>query len=329
MRLVLRNSKSALVTLSEELKALTLYIELESLRFDGEFNYQIDVSDQLKQDQLVVPPLLIQPYVENSIRHGLLEKQNGSRILSVAVKDHCDDNIRITVTDNGVGRKNTSTRSSLGNGNKKSFGMQITRDRIYLINKTLGIDAEVEVRDLVNDDGTSAGTEVHITIPRMNAKDYFSSSGLAMLNAILIDDELLSLESLEIEITQNCPDVAIIDRCKGAKAGISSIEKLKPDLIFLDIDMPVMNGFELLEEVKHIPFDVIFTTAYDEYAVRAIKVSAMDYLMKPIDADELVEAVQRVMEKRNSEDSQKKLDVLLTNIQSTQQGFQKTGNTYT
>lgn len=144
-----------------------------------------------------------------------------------------------------------------------------------------------------------------------------------MLKTILIDDEKHSLESLQLELASNCPQVSVIDLCKGAEAGIRSIIENQPDLIFLDIDMPVMNGFELLEKVRHIPFEVIFTTAYDEYAVRAIKVSAMDYLLKPIDVAELRQAVQKVMEKRENEDANVKLDVLLTNIQSAQTGFQK------
>ena len=78
------------------------------------------------------------------------------------------------------------------------------------------------------------------------------------LRTILVDDEKHSLESLEIEITRHCPELTIIDSCKGAKAGIDSIRSNRPDLVLLDIDMPVMNGFELLKEVQDIPFDVIF-----------------------------------------------------------------------
>ncbi len=144
-----------------------------------------------------------------------------------------------------------------------------------------------------------------------------------MLRAVLIDDEKNSLESLEIEIIDNCPGVTIVELCNGAKAGIASIIKNEPDLIFLDIDMPVMNGFEMLEHVKHIPFEIIFTTAYEEFVLKAIKVSAMDYLLKPIDPVELQKAVQRVIEKHSTGFSKNQLDVLLTNIQSTQTGFQK------
>jgi two-component system LytT family response regulator len=144
-----------------------------------------------------------------------------------------------------------------------------------------------------------------------------------MLRAILIDDEILSLESLEMELQSHCPDVEIIEICKGAKAGKEAIVQHHPDLVFLDLEMPGQNGFELLEEVKYIPFDVIFTTAYDEYAIRAIKVSAMDYLLKPIDIDELKQAVKKISEKTYDGLSRQKLDVLLTNIQGSHGVFEK------
>jgi two-component system LytT family response regulator len=143
------------------------------------------------------------------------------------------------------------------------------------------------------------------------------------LTTILIDDERHSLDSLDIMIKKHCPALNVLELCRGAKAGIEAIRTHKPDFVFLDIDMPIMNGFELLNEVRDIPFDVIFATAYDEYAVRAVKVSAMDYLLKPIDKTELKSAVQKVIDKRNKEDSQAKLDVLLTNIQNSKDGFCK------
>lgn len=144
-----------------------------------------------------------------------------------------------------------------------------------------------------------------------------------MIRALLIDDEKHSLESLQIELQQHCPQVEVVQACKGAQAGLTGIRTHRPDLIFLDIEMPGMNGFELLDHVREIPLEVIFTTAYDEYAIRAIKVSAMDYLLKPIDVQELKRAVEKVALKHHSGNTREKLEVLLTNIQNSQQGFQK------
>jgi two-component system LytT family response regulator len=120
-----------------------------------------------------------------------------------------------------------------------------------------------------------------------------------MIKAILIDDEVNCLNSLNMLISDYCPEVQVDDCCRSGKKALESIEKLKPELVFLDIEMPVMNGFELLEHFKQIPFSVIFTTGYDQYAIKAIRFSALDYLLKPIDPKELVAAVHKVQVQKN------------------------------
>src|SRR5260221_11501656 len=115
-----------------------------------------------------------------------------------------------------------------------------------------------------------------------------------MINAILVDDETHCLDTLSILIKDYCPDVEILEQCSSAKKALVAIEKYQPALVFLDIEMPVMNGFELLEQFKDIHFSVIFTTSYDQYAIKAIRFSALDYLLKPIDRAELIQAVAKV-----------------------------------
>lgn len=115
-----------------------------------------------------------------------------------------------------------------------------------------------------------------------------------MINAILVDDEVHCLDTLSILLEEHCPEVQLLDRYTSAKAALKGIEELSPDLVFLDIEMPAMNGFELLEHFHDIPFTVIFTTSYDQYAIKAIHFSALDYLLKPIDPKDLVAAVQKV-----------------------------------
>ncbi len=115
-----------------------------------------------------------------------------------------------------------------------------------------------------------------------------------MSNAILIDDEVHCLETLSLLLNEFCPEVQVLDQCRSAKKGLEAIEKVKPDLVFLDIEMPAMNGFEMLEQFTEIPFAIIFTTSYDQYAIKAIRFSALDYLLKPIDRDELQAAVHKV-----------------------------------
>lgn len=118
-----------------------------------------------------------------------------------------------------------------------------------------------------------------------------------MIKAIIIDDEVHCLETLSLLLKEFCPDVQLLEQCRSAKKGLEAIEKMKPDLVFLDIEMPVMNGFELLERFSTLPFAVIFTTGYDQYAIKAFRFSALDYLLKPIDKNELIAAVTRVKER--------------------------------
>lgn len=115
-----------------------------------------------------------------------------------------------------------------------------------------------------------------------------------MIKAILIDDEGHCLDTLSILMSDYCPEVEIMEKCLSAKQGLLAIEKYKPEMVFLDIEMPVMNGFEMLEQLGDIPFAIIFTTSYDQYAIKAIRVSALDYLLKPIDPKELIDAIHKV-----------------------------------
>ena len=115
-----------------------------------------------------------------------------------------------------------------------------------------------------------------------------------MIKAILIDDEVHCIDTLSMLISDYCPEVQVIEQCVSAKQGLIAVGRHHPELIFLDIEMPVMNGFEFLEQFTKIPFSVIFTTSYDQYAIKAIRFSALDYLLKPIDPKELVTAVHKV-----------------------------------
>jgi two-component system LytT family response regulator len=114
------------------------------------------------------------------------------------------------------------------------------------------------------------------------------------MNAIIIDDEIPSADNLRILITENCPDINIVAICHGAHEGIEAVRNLKPDLLFLDIEMPFADGFTVLREIGTDTPNVVFTTAFSEYAVRAFRVNACDYLLKPVDPIELRAAVEKV-----------------------------------
>lgn len=113
------------------------------------------------------------------------------------------------------------------------------------------------------------------------------------MNAIIIDDEANARLSLRNLINSYCDEVEILGEASNIHDGFDLIEKKSPQIVFLDIEMPQGNGFKLLEKFDHIPFKIVFTTAYDEFALKAIKYSALDYLLKPIDIDELQLAVQK------------------------------------
>src|ERR1019366_8835427 len=104
-----------------------------------------------------------------------------------------------------------------------------------------------------------------------------------MIKTLIIEDEKHCSDNLEWQLEQYCPEIEILAVCNSAEKGLQQINHHQPQLIFLDVEMPFMNGFEMLEELKEINFDIIFTTAFNQYAIRAIKFGALDYLVKPID----------------------------------------------
>ncbi|MEO6583141.1 MAG: LytTR family DNA-binding domain-containing protein [Ferruginibacter sp.] len=115
--------------------------------------------------------------------------------------------------------------------------------------------------------------------------------------AIIIDDEPNALVVLHKLLEKNCPQVEVIASIANSTEGLEKIKLLNPSIVFLDIEMPQMNGFQLLSNLKEINFHLIFTTAYDQFAVKAFRFNAVDYLLKPIDPEELKKAVQKVVEK--------------------------------
>ena len=135
-----------------------------------------------------------------------------------------------------------------------------------------------------------------------------------MIRCILIDDESNSLEMMEWLLKTYCPQVKIEAMCNTASKGIEAINQYKPDLVFLDIEMPHMNGFDMLEQFDKLFFDVVFCTAYDQFAIRAFRYSALNYLLKPVDPDDLKETIRRLEEKKSTP-SREQIELLLQNMQ--------------
>jgi two-component system LytT family response regulator len=136
------------------------------------------------------------------------------------------------------------------------------------------------------------------------------------MRAILIDDELNGRIALRQKLQDYCQVVDVIGEAENGMKGMELIRDLKPDLVFLDIEMPEMDGFEMLMNLKEKNFHLVFTTAYDHYAIKAIKYAAFDYLLKPIDIDELKMTVERVQQQPMPGINQKKLETLEQNFLS-------------
>jgi two-component system, LytTR family, response regulator len=119
-----------------------------------------------------------------------------------------------------------------------------------------------------------------------------------MSKVLIIDDEASTVNVVTLLLKKHLPQVTEVYGAIGSAQGFQLIGEVKPDLVFLDVEMPLMNGFELLEEFPDHPFEVIFITAYDHYAIKAIKYSALDYLLKPVDAMELKQAVEKFLSRK-------------------------------
>lgn len=164
IRLILDNSNSKAVTLTNELEALRLYIEMESIRFEKKFHYTISVDPNIQGDSIYVPPLIIQPYVENAIWHGLLHKEEAGE-LRISLHKRTPGVLECVIEDNGVGREKARELRSKSASSKKSLGMRLTEDRLALLNAQTQLDASVEVEDLRTTAGSSLGTKVILKIP--------------------------------------------------------------------------------------------------------------------------------------------------------------------
>jgi two-component system LytT family response regulator len=144
-----------------------------------------------------------------------------------------------------------------------------------------------------------------------------------MIRTVLIDDEPKNNRVLKMMLEEFCPEVTIIGQADNAPDGITLIRELRPDLVFLDIEMPHGNGFDLLDQLKPIRFEVVFITAFNEYSLKAIKYSALDYLLKPVNIEELKQAVQKAVDRMANRNTNERIENLLYNLCKSQQDLQK------
>jgi len=139
-----------------------------------------------------------------------------------------------------------------------------------------------------------------------------------MIKTILIDDERSALQALTNDLQTHCSaDIEIIATCQGPVEGMKAIKKCNPDLVFLDVAMPQLNGFEMLDILGQFDFDLIFVTAHDQYAIDAFNISAVHYLLKPVDPEKLKVAVEKVKQKQMESFSESRLQALIENLEPT------------
>lgn len=142
-----------------------------------------------------------------------------------------------------------------------------------------------------------------------------------MIRAVIIDDEKDSIDTLKWKLENYCPDVNVISSFEKPADGVSYLKKNPVDLLFLDIEMPMLTGFDVLEELgRDISFDIIFITAYDNFGIQAVKFSALDYLLKPVQNKELKEAIDKHLKKSQQKIPSEQIDLLLNNVQAERKG---------
>jgi LytS/YehU family sensor histidine kinase len=159
LREILESSLSVNVSISKEIELLKIYLQLEAFRFDNSFQYSIDIDDTLDVHNVELPIMLLQPYVENAIAHGLLPKQEGEKRLSIRFLND-DGYVRCTIKDTGIGRKAAMERKKALKIDRPSRGLELTKKRLALINKNVNAEELVEIID------SDQGTTIEIRIPK-------------------------------------------------------------------------------------------------------------------------------------------------------------------
>lgn len=163
MRSILQHSKEKFITLSDEIETSLLYVKLENLRFDEGFTFNYAIDEGIDTEEILIPPMLLQPYLENAVKHGLMNKTN-DRILNLSIQKMRDEEIKITIDDNGIGRE----QASLNRKNtlkQQSMGIDVNDERIQLLSITNDLHISIKITDKFSEEGLSEGTKIEISLP--------------------------------------------------------------------------------------------------------------------------------------------------------------------
>ena len=299
LRTILDFSSQKRISLRQETDMLDLYLSLNQLRFDDKFEYALETDPALDQEAIPIPPMLIQPFVENALLHGIAPlKRKGQIWIRLWREQAC---LVCEVEDNGIGR--VRARALQEGRIHTSTGIKVTEERIRLHNG-LPPGLVVKSRTCTGRSNSRAApwcasgfcwkkntltTQPSLIEPLKNV--------IMSLKTLLIDDEKQSRNALRADIARYCPELTIVGEGDSVESGLELMDEHEPDLVFLDINLGDGLGFEVLERAAWKRAEVIFVTAYDQYAIRAFRFSAIDFLLKPADSDDLVTAVGKVLKK--------------------------------
>uniref|UniRef100_A9U7N0 Predicted protein n=1 Tax=Physcomitrium patens TaxID=3218 RepID=A9U7N0_PHYPA len=259
----LQGARQILIPLSQELRHVEAYLTLEKARFPDKFEMTFDIEPELAD--LEIPPFTLQPLVENAVRHafhGLGPQHKGSVCIAASQKGH---EVMIVTADNGKG---------------------IPAELL----EQLGEQA------VHSEDGT--GTALH-NIRKRIAEIY--GRGKCMLKGFIVDDEPLARDELAYLLGRT-RQVHIVGEADSLETALQSIAEMEPDVVFLDIQLAEDNGMELAKQLsvlEQVP-DIVFATAYDEYALQAFEVNALDYILKPFEEERVRKTVDKVMKLRSA-----------------------------
>ena len=292
LRYTLVNEPTAKVTLAQEVETLKLYLEIEKMRFEDRLRPHFRIDPTAIGARL--PSLLLQPLIENAIKYAVTPSENGADIWIDARRE--GQAVRIEVADTGAGaRPNMSASPSTG------VGLANIRDRL-----TQAYGAGHRFETTQNEHG---GFSVILEIPYE-----IGDKSLMTIRTILVDDEPLAMQGLQLRLEAH-EDVEVVATASNGREAIRQIKTHKPDLVFLDIQMPGFDGFSVIQGLMDVePPLFVFVTAYGDHALRAFEAQAVDYLMKPVDEDRLAGTLdrvrQRLAEKRGVEEAERLKEVL-------------------
>lgn len=160
--MVLINSQKPLITLEDELQMLTIYLDMERLRFKDSFDYGITFLNTMETGNIFIPPLLLQPFCENAIWHGLMHKEGQGRLnIEFSMKDNI---LNCTIADNGIGLEKSEEMKSKSAEREKSMGLKITTERLALLNREKGVHSFYDIENILDEKGNVAGTKINLKI---------------------------------------------------------------------------------------------------------------------------------------------------------------------